>query len=44
MSAELLNSSPEVKLYPGVINETINRALGMEALFAAFDGVLAEEE
>lgn len=33
MSAELFETSAEVKLYPGVIDETVNRALGMEALF-----------
>lgn len=33
--SELLIDSQEVKLYPGVIDDTINRALGMEALFAA---------
>lgn len=29
-----IETSPEVKLYPGVINETIERALGFQALIS----------
>lgn len=29
-----IEANPEVKLYPGVINETIERALGFQALIS----------
>lgn len=41
MNREAAEMAPRVELYPGVINETINRALGMEALFSL---QLIEEE
>lgn len=34
---ESIQVTPEIELYPGVINDTVNQSLGMEALFLVKD-------
>lgn len=37
IEAEIFEPREKVELYPGVIDDTINRALGMKALFLVED-------